>query len=494
MSDSEVDSEEDVIARVLVNSLWDSSDLSESEKSTEKSVDTAMRNILVGQVVSEAYDCRRVDNGNFYWTDRPECRKAHKRFLEPSNFFAHERDPQMRTQPISLALLRNINEFPQMRIISGKPPEEIDLSVSGDLNLKPGQVTDRNRIWNLKQPTQKKWEHNHLRDNGTLSASPGNPDDLKINDEIVPRVDRVESKQSLLEGSLSLPKLTSPTLKERISTSSLVSSSKEQKRTPTLDRYFNLENVLIKGNLFGDLEPEKTCTSESSLIKQNRGNAMLSTQSNSMKEGSSKISVSRKANKATKTKITRPPLGKFDMMQVTHIDVPPTNEFKRTPADENAQSIADISEKMEHYIPEKPRFTPSQHFRRKSRQGELSDTDSFSSVALSTNLSASDIFDSALVNEISTKHSYLKPRKNRRFSRKGKSYHSTPQYGSHSFYPSASQEARSRVMANSPLGGRRYQHPFEAKETKPFLEFEKPIEDKSWFSYVFGNISLSPFL
>lgn len=421
MLDCEVHSEEDDvdsytldIAHILENGVHDNSDLSESEKN----IDIAMLDILVAQLVSEANEYGIEVKDNIYRND--------------ARYTSH---------PIPQGLWKDINEFPQMRIISGKSPEWTELSFSRDLNSEPGKVTEE-RIWNFNKPFQNDTEHSHLREKVTESLSTDNPDDVSTNRKVV--LWTVESKKSFLGGSLSSRIPTSPTSTE-----------------------------------------------------ENEGGRMWSTQPNVM-TGSSIACTKRDADKKKKKKLTKSILRRFDLMHVTQMDVFPPKELKWIPTDECARRIADISEKLEHYIPEKAWCTPpSDRFARRSRQGELSVPKSVSTFASS--MSTADIFDLSLVNDISTEHSYLKPSylkpsSSRGLCRTGKSDHLLPRYARQSSYPFVSTEARFSGLANSESGGRRCLNPFEADESRRYLEFETPTEDNSWFSSVFRNIGLSKFL
>jgi len=484
MLDCEVHSEEDDmdsysldIAHILENEVHDNSDLSESDKA----IDITMLDLLVAQLVSEANEYGIAFTDNIYRNDTVESKKSHKSFH--ARYTSH---------PIPLGLWKDINEFPQMRIISGKSPWEMEVSASWDLISEPGKVTDEERIWNLKNPIQNDTEHAHLRENVTESQSTHNPDDVRTNSTAVHRTG--ESKKSFLGGSLSSLIPTSPTHKLWVTASNISSLSKEQKSvTPSCDRSVNnCGNIQIEDNLQEDLQTEKIYRSELCSTEENKEGGMWSTQPNAM-TGSSIGCIKRDADKKKKKKLTKSILMKFDLTNVTQIDVFPPEEFKRTPRDEYARRIADISEKLEHYIPEKAWCTPtSKQFAHRSRQGELSIPKSVSSFASS--LSTADIFDSILVNKISTKHSYLKPSNNRALCRKEKSNHSLPPYARQSSYPFVSTEARFSGLANSDSGGPRYLNPFEAEETKRYIKFEKPTEAKSWFSSVFRNIGLSKFL
>jgi len=477
MLDFEIHSEEDDmdsytldIAHILGNGVHDSSDLSESEKA----IDISMFDILVTQMVSEANEYGIAGQVNIYRNDTMESKKAQKSF-----------DAQCTSHPIPPGLWKDINEFPQMRIISGKSPEELELSVPGDLNSETGKVTDEERIWSLKKPNHNNTEYTYVRKNCTESLSTYNLDDVSTNDRVVLGLETVESKKSIL-GPTS-------THKSRVSEGKISSVSKEQKGViPSRDCSVNFGNIQTEDNLLEDLETEKIYRSELCSAQENEGCGMWSTQPNAMR-GSSIACINRDADKTKKMKLTKSILRKFDLMNVTQIDVFPRKEFKRTPTDECARRIADINEKLEYYLPEKAWFTaPAEQFGRRSRQGEPSLPKSVSSFVSS--LSTADIFDSPLVNKISTKHPYLKPSNNRGLCRKGKSYHVQPRCARRSSYPIANTEARFSGLANPLSCDRRYLNPFEAEETKRHLEFEKPTEDKSWFSSIFRNIGLSQFL
>jgi len=443
-------------------------------------MDETIRDILTAQIVSEANELCMV-NGNINKNDQLKCKKA-QNFLEPSNFFLHGRDTQLRSHPIPLALLKDIEETPQMRVISGEPPEEMEMSAPGDLVSEPVKATEQDRVRNLKKATQNSQEHNHLRKNGSYSVSSGNPDDLKTN-AFVLCLETVESKKTT-RGSCSSSPIPTPTLrKSRLNKSNILRLSKEQKSlTPICDRSVTLGDVQIEGNILENPKSAKIYRSEVCSTEDNEGCGIRSTQCNAM-TGCSTCSITcikRDADKTEEKLLTKSILNKFDLMHVTQVDVFPPNENKRTPKDECDQSIADISEKLEYYLPEKAWYTPSsEQFRRGSRQGERSSTKSLSSLSFAPNINPStvDIFNATLVNEISKEHSYLKPHSDMGNYRNWTSYH----------YPRQSLHPIVRTKA-------RYVRPFEAMETKPLYLIEQPPEDKNWFSSIFKNISFSPFL
>jgi len=468
-AEDDVDSYSAHIECLLENSGDYNSDTSESVDLMGETI----RDILIAQKVSEANDLHAV-NGNISRNDKLKCKKAQKMFLEPSNIFFHGRDTQMRSHPIPLALLKDIDEFPQMRVISGEPPEDMELSAPGDLVSEPGKASDEDRVWNLNKAAQNSQEHNHMRKNGT---NPGNPDDLTTN-AFVLCLENVERKKTKRGSCSSSPIPTLTAHESRLYPSNIVRLSKEQKSlTPFCDRSVNLGDVLIEGNSRENLETEKIFRSELCSTEDNEGCGIWSTQPNAM-TGCSITCIKRDADKTEKKWLTKSILNKFDLMNVTQINVFPPDAAKRTQKDECERSIADISEKLEYYLPEEAWYTPSsEQFRRRSRQGERSSTKSVSSFAPSVNPSTADIFDAALVHEISKEHSYLKPHSNKGNYRNWISYHLPPQ----SLYPTVSAKAR-------------YVSPFEAKETKPLFGIEKPPEDKSWFSSIFSNIGFSAFI
>lgn len=475
MSNIEVNAEEDDVdsySSLQIECLLKNGGPYSSDTDTSESVDLmgkTIRAILIAQVFSEVNDLRMV-NSNINRNDKLECKKAQESFLEPSNCFFHQRDTKLRSHPIPLGLLKDIDEFPQMRVISGKPPKEMEQSAPGDLVSEPGKAPDG--VWNLKKVAQ-------LKKNGTNSVIPGNPDDLNTNGAFELCREKLECKKSI-RGSFSDSPIPTPTSrKSSLFPCNIVRLSKEQKSpTPIWDRSINLVDFQIEGNNVEKFETEKISNrSKLCSTEENEGCGMWSRQPNTMK-GSSKTYIKRDADKTEKKWATKSILSNFDLMHVTQIDVFPPSENKRTPKDEYARSITDISEKLENYLPEKAWLTPSsERFRRRSRQGERSDTKSVLSFAPSANPSTADIFDAALVNEISKEHSYLKASSHKRNYRKWTSYDLPPQ----PLYPFVSTEAR-------------YERPFEAKETKRLLGIEKSPEDKSWFSSIFSNISFSPYL
>jgi len=453
MSDCEVHSEEDDmdsytshIARVLENDFYDSSDSSGSEKE----MDIIIRDLVVAQVVSEVNEHVIAGKGNIYRNDSVKSKKAQKSFLEPFNFSSQGQDEQCRSHSIPLDLWKDINEFPQMRIVSGKPPEEMQWLVSRDSSSELEKVTEK---------------------------------------------DTVESKRSLLWGSLSSLISTFSKHKSPVSSSNITSVSKEPKsRTPRRHHSVSIGNIQIEGNLLEDVGTEKIDRSQLCSTEEIEGCGNWSTQYNAI-TWSSIGCIKRDADKTKKKKLTESILRKFDLTHVTHIDVFPPSESKRTRTDESGRRIEDIAEKLEHYLPKKGWFTtPSEQFRHRTRQGEDSGSKLVRSFTSSLISSTADIFELPLVNEISTNHYYLKPQNNRELVRKGKSCHLLPRYTRQSAHPFASTEARFSGMANSLSGGQRYLNPFEAKETKRYLEFEKPTENKSWLSSVFRIIGLSQFL
>lgn len=490
MSDIEVNSEDDgvnsyssVIERTIINSVIESSDISESEKA----IDTTMCNISVGHVVSEENEWRlnRV-NSNINRHGTVQCKKTLNSFSMPSTFSSYGQDTQLTSRPISLSILKNTKDFSRLRVLSGKPSEEMESSVPDNLVSERGKLTDKDRAWNLKKATLNNQKHTHLMENGLLSVRPSNSDDVKSNRKLVLYLETVghrgnQREQNVFGSKLSLPTPNHPSRKSRLSSSKIVRLSKERESLTLIsDRSVQLGDIQIE-NITHEDEGEKTDESEVWSTKQNEGCGMGLIQPNAETEGSSRMCITRKTDKVRRKKLTKSVVRTFDLMQVTRTDVLPPNEYKTTPADDYARSITDISDQLEHNIPEKAWLASSSgHFGRKSRQGEESVPKSDSSIVPRVNPSTADIFGSVLVNEISKEHSYLKPCNNRGRSRNWKSYR-LPQWDGTRSLPFDSTEYR-------------YVHPFEAEETNRPPVIKKPPESKSWFSSIFSNISLSTYL
>jgi len=482
--DLDVNSYSSVIVRTLISSVDGNSDISESEKA----IDTTMCNVLAGHVVAEANDWRiNGVNSNINRNGTLECKKSLKSFSKPSNFSSWGRDTQLTARPIPLAIIKNNNDISRLRVLSGKPPQEMEPSVPDNLVSERRKVTDEDRDWNLKTAAMNNKKHTHLIENGLLSGRPSNSDDVKSNRTLVLCLETIVQKdnqreQNVIGSNLCLPTPNYPSRKTRLSSSKIVRLSKEHESlTFICDRSVQLGDIQIEDSTLEDAGGEKTDRSEVCSSKQIEGCGMGLIQPNAATEGSSMMCITRKIDKVKKKKLTKSVLRAFDLMQVTQTDVLPYNKHKRKPTYDYARSITDISDKPYQNLAEKACLAPSsEHLRRKSRQGEDSVPKSDPSLVPRVNPSTADIFDSVLVNEISKEHSYLKPCNNMGRYRNWKSYQ-LPQWDGRHTLPFDSTEDR-------------YVRPFEGMETNRPPVIKKPPENKSWFSSIFNNISLSTFL
>jgi len=401
---------------------------------------------------------------------------------EPCVFSTRQGCPKesfsLRSHPIPLNMLTDNEVLSQMRVLAGKPPEEMEVSISEDPASDPGAVTDdtcvrrfRGVSWPTKELVRLKKTTKAF---DTMSA-----DDVKNTDKFFLCLETITTQRS---NECNSSPIANFHRKSRISPKNkgLSIMSAEQKTETILpDRSVSLGDVRIGGNNEENQDPWEEGYEISSGIQKN-GCRTLSTESKKLNLRPSTMSITRGGDRAEKNKLTDSVLRKFDLLQVTDTEFLSPDENKKTPKDEYAQSIAEISEQLVHFWPEKSwQETSGKQFGRRSHQGERSLTGSVSSAAPNMNLA--NIFESVLVNEISKEHSYLKPSNRKGVHRNWRAYNLPKRYEKSPHQPFESRETR-------------YDHHEEALEPKRLLEKDYPPKNNGWFSSIFSNVSLSPFI
>lgn len=474
----------------------------------EEEMDLTIRDILVARVISEARDFSteaKFDSDSKFINQ--ECEKNPTASLdvsEPSGFpFAGGSSKEIfstSSYPIPLAMQKNIEEETQMRVLNGKPPEKIRVWLPGDFVPAKKGVTEEEQCRKYQEANWSDLEAYDLTMKSRMSIDRGREDEVKTSRNRAFSLGSLSHQKNEIDEFAPRKNSTSPIITKYPSSKSGMSTQNEQRLSGVLavllstrqgsqplvsDLSLNLRNVQMRENIDEELGDRSAEGYEMWTTKQNDEYETFSAQSTEVSPRRSTMSITRKDNMA-KNKQTTPVTPKCEFLQEGQTNFVPKDENKRTPTNQYARSVAEISEKLAQFLPEKPWAAPSvDRSRCRSRQGERSVTRSISSVAPSRNPSTADIFSSTLVNEISTEHSYLKPCDNSKVTRNWRSYKLPRQYekGSHTAF--TSYETRTVD---------RYTNPFHTIETDRIPEIEKPPEAQSWFYSIFSNISVSQFI
>jgi len=391
------------------------------------------------------------------------------------------------SHPISQALLSDKEDICNMRLLNGKPPNDEHTLLSKDMDLERGERSDDEPMWDDERGTLSRIKAHYVRRKSRKSVDLGSSDEVKS-------VDPFESSEKLTQRksikinhtrsrSSSLPIARFSSIKPRTSrrkTQDIVHGWRAKSITEPVnsDSSSNLGDVLKDDANIGEPRDQMADAYDMLSTRTDEGNERYSTQQKWVIPA--RMSIARRGKgELKKKKINTPTSRKFDLEQVTQTSFLPEGENK----DPYAEKIAKISEKLAKFLPAEPWPAPSvANSRRRYHQGERSATRSVSSIAPSEDLSTSDIFNSVLVNKISNKHSYLKPRNISRTSRKRRVYRSPLWYEQHLSNPFESREQRPVT---------RYVDPFDKynkRDTIRVPQIDESKEDKSWFYPIFSIV------
>jgi len=392
------------------------------------------------------------------------------------------------SHPISHALLSDKEDICNMRLLNGKPPNDEPTLLSKDMDLERGERSDDELVWDDERGTLSRIKADHVRRKSRKSFDLRSSDDVKSVDPYEfseklkqrksIRIDHTRSRSS----SLPITRFSSikPTTLRRNSQSMVEGWRSKSTTEPVKSDSSSNRGIVLKddANIEEPTDPRAEAY-EMLSTRTDEGNERYSKQPKWAMP--SRMSIARGGkSELKKTKIKLSISRKFDLIQATQTSFLPEGENKNP----YAEKIAEISEKLAKFLPAEPWPAPSvANSRRRYRQGERSVTRSVSSIAPSEDLSTSDIFDAVLVNKISKKHSYLKPRKNCRRSRKRRAYRAPLWYEQHFTTPFESREKRPVT---------RYINPFDKYNKRDRIrvpQIDESEEDKSWFYPIFSIVS-----
>jgi len=392
------------------------------------------------------------------------------------------------SHPISQALLSDKEDICNMKLLTGKPPNDERALLSKETDVERGERWDDEPVWDDERGTLGRIKAHYVRRKTRKSFDLGSSDEVKsvdpceFSEKLTQRksikIDHTRSRSS------SLPITRFSSIKPRSfrrKTQSNVQEWRAKSITEPVnsDSSSNLCDVLKDETNIEETRDQMAEEYEKLSTQTDEGNERYSTQPKWVMPSRMNIARGGKSERKKK-KINMSISRKFDLVQVTQTSYLPEGENKNP----YVEKIAEISEKLAKFLPAEPWPAPSvANSKRRYHQGERSATRSVSSIAPSEDLSTSDIFNSALVNKISNKHSYLKPRNISRRSRKRRVYRSPLWYEQHFSSPFESREQRPVT---------RYIHPYDRynkRDTIRVPQIDESKEDKSWFYPILSIVS-----
>jgi len=449
----------DLFPRVLVSAAHD--DVSQNILSGEKvrtfgeiKVDTLTREIL-----QESGYIPKIHSSCSEASDSPSQNGT---VAESLSYTSH---------PISQALLSDREDLCKMRLLTGKPPDDEQSLLSIDM---AGVRLNDEPLRDDEMGTMSRTKAQHVRRKSRKSIDLGCSDELKSVDDFESSTQQTQRKSILVEetrmrssslpntdafrrntyrmvGNLPAKSITWP-LKKDWSSNPDVLLQDEAKFEESLDQMAEAYEMLSTRTD----EENGTCASQTKLVK------------------SSTMSITLGGYSEQRKKMV------MSIVKATQTSFLPEGEDK----DPYAEKIAEISEKLEKFLPVEQRLASSGlNSRRRYHQSERSVTRLAPSIAQSEDLSTSDVFNYVLVNKISKKHSYLKPHKNSRTFQKRVAYRSPLWHKNHVATPIKTKE-------NRPVT--RYILPFDRynkRGTIRFSQSDEYIEDKSWCNPIFNIFS-----
>jgi len=386
------------------------------------------------------------------------------------------------SHPISQALMSDKEDFCKMRLLNGKPPNDEHALLSKDIALERRVRSDDEPVQNEQMGTLSRIKAEYVKRSSRKSLDLGSSDEVKSAFES--STQQTQRKSTMVEHN----RIRSSTLP----ISSFIISRIIRRNTQSMGGRLPAKSTTepLKCDSFSNLGVvlKDAANFEEPTHQVAEAYEMLSTLIDERKETCSKkpkwvtpstMSITPGARSELKKKKTSMSMSrKFHPIRVSQTSFSPECENR----DPYSEKITEISEKLEKFLRAEPWPVSSvANSRLRYHSGEHSVTRSVSTVAQRDD-STSDIFNSVLVDEISKKHSYLKPHQNSTRSKKRRAY-SSPLWHEQDFAnPFESED-------NRPVT--RYIRPFNKSNKRDTIRVPQmeSKEDKGWFYPIFSIVS-----